>query len=132
MQVLVVEDDPVIGELMAWVLAAEAHEATVVCTTTEAMSRIEGGNIDLIIADLEAGHYGDWIWQRITQLRRSAPRTPIIVCTGHSEAAKVLPAEHGVSAIILKPFELHDFIAQVGYFKGLNSLSSLVSPSVSD
>lgn len=128
MHVLVVEDDAAIGELMAWVLAAEAYQATVVCTTTEALSHMESGEIDLIIADLEHGHHGAGIWQRIIQLRQSAPRTPIIVCTAYGEATKVLPAEHAVSAIITKPFELDDFITQVGAFKELTSPSSLVAP----
>ena len=111
--VLVVEDDPTIRELMVGVLAEEGYRAKIASTTPEVLPLIEADGIDLIIAELGPGPYGDGAWQRLSLLRQAAPHTPIIVCTGYGEALKVPPQERDVNAILTKPFDIDELVSQV-------------------
>lgn len=111
--VLVIEDDPSIGALMLEVLGEAGYCVTVIRTAQDAVRTVEAGGVDLIIADLNRGAYSDGLWNGIDQLRRVSQTTPIIVCTGHSEARKVSLVQHNVSTIIMKPFDIDDLLIQV-------------------
>jgi DNA-binding response OmpR family regulator len=105
---------------MTEVLTEEGYRVTVSPTATGAIPHIQTDGIDLIIADLDRGVYSDVLWNGIEQLRQTSPTTPIIVCTGHSEAGKVELTQHNVSTIIMKPFDIDDLLAQVSHFTTSN------------
>jgi two-component system, repressor protein LuxO len=114
--VLVVEDDASIGALMTALLTDGGHNVTVIQTAQGALPYLHAGGIDLIIADLDRGVYSGLLWNGIDQLRHAAPTTPIIICTGHSEASKVPLREHDVSTVIMKPFDIEEMMTEVGRF----------------
>ena len=103
---LVVEDDPAIAEMFRNILLEERYGVFLASTTTDALSILSSYRVDLIIADLEPGLYADPSWKGVRQLRQAAPNIPLIVCTGHQQAAKVPPEHEGIGATLLKPFEL--------------------------
>jgi CheY-like chemotaxis protein len=113
---LVVEDDATIAEMFALMLAVEGYEVRPASTTAEALAILSRYNVDLIMADLAPGPYADASWESVRQLQRAAPTIPMIVCTGHNEAAKVPPEQEGVDAILLKPFDLDHLLALIAQF----------------
>ena len=116
--VLVVEPDPSVGDLLQETLQLVGRQATVVRSTDEALALAAEHRFDLIITDPGQPTFGDEtaIWQPVSQLRHVAPSTPIIVCTSYNRAATVAPADKGVDAIILKPFDIDDLLGQVARF----------------
>jgi len=114
--ILVIDDDPQMGRLMARVLQRQGHivhEANGGRKGMEVFRRISPA---LVISDIVMPD-GEGI-ETIREMRREAPEMPILAVSGGSHQALYLRAATslGASASLEKPFEPGDLVALVTEF----------------
>jgi len=110
-KVLVVEDDPTLGGLIASILEEEGFDSVVVRDGREAMKCISADQPDAITLDLELpGVDGRFILNRLWQW--GAGRVPVVVV---SAATELLSREdrRRVSCTLRKPFDVLDLVQAV-------------------
>jgi two-component system alkaline phosphatase synthesis response regulator PhoP len=112
LKVVIIEDDPDIGELL------ELHLRELPCQTTRFLDGLEGfefvrqHQFDLLILDINLpGMDGMMICER---LRSSKITTPIIMLTARTgEDDRVSGLEYGADDYLTKPFSMREFMARV-------------------
>ncbi|GAB4253523.1 ATP-binding protein [Deferrisoma sp.] len=103
-RVLVVDDEPAVGEAAAAMLRALGYRAELVADPAEALARVEAepGAWDLVLSDQTMpGMTGDELCRR---LRRAAPDLPVLLCTGYHETLdESAAAAAGAAGLVFKP-----------------------------
>ncbi|RMG84988.1 MAG: response regulator, partial [Candidatus Dadabacteria bacterium] len=103
-RVLVVDDEPAVGEATAAMLRALGYRAERVADPGEALARVEAqpGAWDLVLSDQTMpGMTGDELCRR---LRRAAPDLPVLLCTGYHETLdESAAAAAGAAGLVFKP-----------------------------
>lgn len=108
-RILIVEDDEVLAQLMASVLADAGYDPAVVHSPDAAQ-----GTYDLVVADYLAPAFEPGRpWPHLDLLRRLSRGGPILGCTGHHDALADTPASLGVSALTPKPFDVDELVQTV-------------------
>jgi len=111
-RVLVVEDDPNVGEVISRYLQREGFEAPVIRNGIEALEVQTTEGSDLIILDLMLPGFGGL--EIAKQLRLQNDMTPIIILTAkHSESDVVLGLGLGADDYVAKPFSPAELVARV-------------------
>ena len=113
-RILLVDDDPLITELVVDMLGMEGHEVDTAPDGIEALRRLESQRYDLIITDLHMPKLdGSGFYRQLTE-RRTHPLRKIIFLTGTTGTSTEhrLIQESGVP-ILLKPFNVVDMIELV-------------------
>ena len=113
-RILLVDDDPLITELVVDMLGMEGHEVDTAPDGIEALRRLESQRYDLIITDLHMPKLdGSGFYRQLTE-RRTHPLRKIIFLTGTTGTSPEhrLIQESGVP-ILLKPFNVVDLIELV-------------------
>jgi PAS domain S-box-containing protein len=109
-RILVVEDDTVVAELAASMLAELGFEATVAHSAKEALERLAGGEKPkLIFSDIVMPGGISGI-ELALKVRRRFPELPILLTTGYSEQ---VAGSHGFP-VLQKPYELDSLAGAVG------------------
>ena len=109
--ILVVEDDPGIGELILEVLNDIAgYHATRVPTGAAALA-VAGVNTDLIILDVRLPDLSGFAVYDLLRARLSTATTPMLFMTAGRHDAEF--AQRGVSSWLPKPFVLKDLVERV-------------------
>jgi CheY-like chemotaxis protein len=114
-QILVVDDEPLIRHSMKMLLEHDGHKVCAVESGEAALELLAQRRFDLIITDFSMpGMHGD---QLVACIRASLPDQPIIMATAFVEEYKVFGQASGnVDALLLKPFsfkELRETIERV-------------------
>jgi len=117
-RVLVVEDEPAIGALVAAALEAMGYQ---VVTKEEGRSAVnacdeacrQGCRFDLVISDLSLP--GEWDGnQTVARMRAIDPDLKAIISSGYDHAPILLHhREHGFAGAIAKPFEMSQLVRLV-------------------
>ena len=121
--VLVVDDDPLLRELITEALLGEGYRVATAGDGSEAMDEVEAEEPSLILLD--------WMMPRmdggafVTELRRRQPDTaiPILVMTAGGEARE-RAASIRADGFIRKPFELALLLDQVARYVKLSDGSA--------
>ena len=110
--ILVVEDEPVVAEVVERYLRRDGHTVRVVGDGAEAMDAVADLDPDLIVLDLMLpGLDGMEICRRV----REHSQTPIIMLTARGEETdKLLGLELGADDYVTKPFSPRELAARVG------------------
>lgn len=112
-RVLVVEDEPHIGELVALHLGLEGLTAEVVGDGADALERLRSQSFDLVILDIMLpGLDGLTV---LKALRRDSPNSdvPVLLLTARREESdKVLGLESGADDYLAKPFGVRELVAR--------------------
>jgi DNA-binding NtrC family response regulator len=101
-QILIVDDDAVVGQSFDRVLTQQGYEITTVLSGEEALNKIDDNSYDLVFTDIRMpGMDGLEVAERIMD---RCPWTPVVVITGYGteeneKKAKVL----GTSGFVRKP-----------------------------
>jgi two-component system, OmpR family, response regulator MprA len=111
-RVLVVEDEPLIAEVVARALGREGLTVGVVGDGDAALRAVHAEPFDLIVLDLRLpGRDGLEVCREI---RRTDGATPIIMLTARDSLEdKVLGLDSGADDYVTKPFELEELLARV-------------------
>lgn len=101
--VLVVDDDAGVRTALGQLLRSEAYSVTLAANGQEALDRLEGGDIDLVLLDLNMPVKNGWdTFERITSVN---PSLPIILITARPDQHRLAVAA-GASALMEKPLNL--------------------------
>src|SRR5712691_5077381 len=112
MQVLVVEDEPLIAEFVASALGREGLRVDVVGDRDAALRAVNAGPYDLLVLDLMLPGRGGL--EVCREIRRTDGRTPIIMLTARDALEdKVIGLDSGADDYVTKPFELEELLARV-------------------
>ena len=83
MKVLIADDDPVIRQVLADILAGLGHETAETATAAETMQAAQDGGFDLVLLDLAFPDCADL--STLAALRERAPGTDVIMVTAQTE-----------------------------------------------
>ncbi len=126
-RVLVVEDDPQVGEIIQWNLFAAGYPTTVVEDGLSALRMFDEIRPALITIDLNVPEVSGF---RLVELfKRHAPNVPVIVVTAlaFEEAEEI--ARVGVDDFVTKPFDPYQLVEKVDYLLTHRQLPRYSLPS---
>jgi DNA-binding response OmpR family regulator len=112
-ELLLVEDDPDIGDQLSEALAAQAHRVRWARTGRAALGQVaRGDRIDLVLLDLGLPDIDGTALCR--QLRAALPDVVIVVLTARAEEIDVvLGLDAGADDYLTKPFRLVELLARI-------------------
>jgi DNA-binding response OmpR family regulator len=111
-RILLVEDDPTIGEVLTSSLRSHAYEVSWERTGTDALGRAGTGAVDLVLLDLGLPDL-DGV-EVCRQLRRLQPGCVLVMLTARSaEMDVVVGLEAGADDYLVKPVRLAEFHARI-------------------
>lgn len=110
--ILVVDDEKNIREGLGKALEMEGYDVQLAADGVEALTHINGGAVDLVIADLKMPRMsGEELLKRVAA---SYPTVPVIILTGHGTIESAVQAMHnGAYDFITKPLNLDRLSALV-------------------
>ena len=115
-RVLVVDDDPVIRDLLRATLDGD-FEVSEAREGDEALRHLAADDADLVILDWQMP--GRWGGEILAELKRTRPDLPVVVLTGHPEQqTQVIAAGLGASAFLPKPFSPIDLARPIEHVLG--------------
>ncbi len=116
-RILIIEDDPLVGQSLKVLLQKSGFEATTVPIGLAALDSVVRETFDLILADVRMpGMNGIETLKAIRELRSQfeLPRLPEIIITAYEdEEIRQEAARMGISDFILKPFDLKELISVI-------------------
>ena len=117
LRVLVVEDEPLVQEVIAGYLQAAGHEVVTASNGREGLERFHAGRFDLVITDQGMPEMTGT--QLAAAVKQVAPEKPILLLTGWGEQLKAADERPpGIDLILSKP---------VGLSALLDAVASLVA-----
>ncbi|OGG56204.1 MAG: hypothetical protein A3F84_16430 [Candidatus Handelsmanbacteria bacterium RIFCSPLOWO2_12_FULL_64_10] len=116
LRVLIVDDDPAIGELIAEYLASDGHTAERAASGREGLEKFRGERFDLVVTDRAMPEMsGD---QMAVAAKQIAPGVPVLMLTGFGDMMQVSGERpRDVDFILGKPVthaRLREVLAKVG------------------
>jgi DNA-binding response OmpR family regulator len=113
-RVLIVDDEPEIGRILALILGAAGFEATAVEGGRAALARIAQAPPDVVLLDVRMpGLDGFEVLRQVRESPATA-RLPVLMLTANTgDAERTRAAELGADDFIAKPFEAADTVARV-------------------
>lgn len=110
--ILVAEDDTAVREFVGRALRQDGHEVTVVNDGQQALSALEEGKFDLVLADIVMPKL-DGIALAL-KAAKDYPWTPVLLMTGYAaERQRAHNLDALINDVIAKPFTLADIRASV-------------------
>jgi DNA-binding response OmpR family regulator len=110
-QVLVVDDEPMVREVLARYLRREGFDVAVAADGEEALARLQSEDPDLVLLDLMLPRVDGY--EVLRQLRARAD-TPVIMITARGgETDRVVGLEIGADDYVTKPFSPREVVARV-------------------
>ncbi|MDF1535365.1 MAG: sigma-54 dependent transcriptional regulator [bacterium] len=106
-KVLIVDDEPGMRSLLTRVMEKEGYQSRAVADGAEALKSIQGGEWDLVIADIDMPVM-DGI-ELLKRLRDTVPRLPVIMITAYATVESAVQAmKSGAFDYITKPFAMDE------------------------
>lgn len=107
LKILVVDDEPIVGERLGATLQREGHSVSVFVDPATALRALESEAFDIVISDIRMGEV-DGI-QVLEHVQRNSNRTKVIMITGYAtlEVARESLTK-GAFDFIAKPFKLRE------------------------
>jgi len=114
-KVLVIEDEPIIAEMMNILLEVGGYKVISLSDTTQARKKLKEKNIGLVLLDLQLrGENGQSLCEFIKG-DEELKSIPVVLVSANKNLSKICK-ECGADACIAKPFEIDDFMAKVKEF----------------
>jgi DNA-binding response OmpR family regulator len=112
MRILLVEDDPMIGEQLLDLLRAESYAVDWVKDGEMADTALQGQNYDLVLLDLGLPRLDGM--SVLKALRARKQRMPVLIATARDALEqRVMGLDAGADDYVLKPFELDELLARI-------------------
>jgi diguanylate cyclase (GGDEF)-like protein len=113
-RILVVEDDPEIRYLLTTILVGEGREVLSAATGAEGRSRLEAGDVDLVVLDLILPDVdGRSLLSQMRDRAETAPVQVIVVTARGGPEARQDGYALGADAFVEKPFDPDELAADV-------------------
>jgi DNA-binding response OmpR family regulator len=111
MRILLVEDDPLLGEGIATAFRQAAMTVDLLHDGVAALAAIRAGGFDVVVLDLGLPRMDGS--QVLRELRRSDIRVPVLVLSARDRVQeRVLGLELGADDYLTKPFDSNELIAR--------------------
>ena len=105
-RILILDDDPVIANLLQKILANLGYQTTVFTSSVEALKQYKTSpeSFDLVLTDMTMPQMtGATLAGKLLEIN---PQLPIIICTGYSESVDKAKAKSlGIRGFLMKPIE---------------------------
>lgn len=112
MRLLIVEDEPRMGELLVRGMTEEGHAVDLCTTAAEARRRVDLVGYDVIVLDWGLPD-GDGL-SLLQQWRGAGVNTPVLLLTARgSSGEKVLGLRTGADDYLVKPFDFDELVARL-------------------
>ncbi|MBZ0170478.1 acetoacetate metabolism regulatory protein AtoC [Candidatus Methylomirabilis lanthanidiphila] len=112
-RILVVDDDPFIGELLAVLFEQEGFEVQIAQDGCAGLLAFSEGHFNLIVTDFSMPRMTGL--ELAAAVRKTDPLVPIILVTGEANAIDAKAARQvGINRVIPKPFKLDELRKCVG------------------
>ncbi|MGA2975259.1 MAG: response regulator [Spirochaetia bacterium] len=116
---LVVEDDPIIMNLIVILLEREGHKVLQASTAEEGITLAAGQTPDLILMDVALPGMDGLEATRILKSREDTRRIPVVALTAQAMKQDTERAERaGCDGFIAKPVSTRAFLSEVARFLG--------------
>src|ERR1700733_3551263 len=89
-KILIVEDDALMLEVMAYILISNGYEVFTLSNGNEVFNNIKLNHPDLVIIDLVLPGIGGLEMCQLIKLNRTTRNLPVIMCTGDEEPTESL------------------------------------------
>jgi two-component system cell cycle response regulator DivK len=117
--ILVVEDDPLIMDLIAILLEREGHAVARAATAEQGLALAEQGAPDLVLMDIALPGIDGLAAARILKSRAATRAVPVVALTAQAMRADAeAAARAGCDGFIAKPISTRAFLQQVTAFLG--------------
>jgi response regulator RpfG family c-di-GMP phosphodiesterase len=122
--ILVVDDDSVIRDYLSSLLGASRYLVVTATDGIEALERLAGFSVDLIITDLKMPKMDGYeLCRRLSEDSRYS-NIPVVIISGQSERSdRVRGLELGAMDFLIKPFHMTEVIAKVRNWVNYHQLS---------
>ncbi len=105
-RVLVIDDDPLVLELIQIILESEGHEVTILASADQALEQARAVQPDLVFLDIVMQtRHG---LEVLAELRETMPQLPVVLLSGAVTQVEDMPAIArglGAHAFLEKPFD---------------------------
>nr|WP_294945151.1 response regulator [uncultured Mucilaginibacter sp.] len=115
--VLVIEDEPIIGEMMCILLEIEGYKVVSLGDTGLARQKLESKEIALVMLDLNLGGEDGQSMCRYIKQQPDFQDIPVILVSGNADLEQI-KNECGADDYLAKPFGLEDFVKKVNKLAG--------------
>jgi DNA-binding response OmpR family regulator len=110
-RILVVEDEPRLGELLRLYLERDGHAVTVVGDGRTAIDAVEADGVDLVVLDLMLPGLGG---EAVLEAIRDHGDIPVLIASAkRSDAERIAGLRMGADDYLAKPFNPHELTARV-------------------
>jgi len=111
-KVLVIEDEPIIAEMMCILLEIEGYKVISLADTERARRKLHDQEVSLVMLDLKLkGEAGQSMCQYIKS-QADIKDIPVVLVSANPDLPEICQT-CGADDYIAKPFDLHDFMAKV-------------------
>ncbi len=108
-RILVIDDEPEVAAVVRDVLVAEGHTVDTATSGSHGVELADVSDYDLVFTDLGMPDMSGW--EVADKIRRSRPRTPIVMITGWGMSVDDGEARRrGVATVVHKPFDIAELV----------------------
>ncbi len=111
-KVLIIEDEPVIAEMISMILEDEGFEVISLSDTGWARYKLDAKEVNLVMLDLQLKGEGGASICNYIKTTLDLKHIPVILVSGNADIERI-KEECGADDLIKKPFELNHFISKV-------------------
>ncbi len=113
-KLLVIEDEPIVLEMLSHSLEASGYELITAVDGEDGLAKTIEHELDLIITDMSLPKITGWDLIKLIREHDSANPAPIIALTAHATSEdRVAAYEAGVSAYESKPLDIKKLLARI-------------------
>jgi DNA-binding response OmpR family regulator len=110
-RILVVEDEPRLGEILRLYLEREGHAVTVVTDGRAAIAAVDADPVDLVVLDLMLPGVGG---EAVLAAIRDRGDTPVLIASAkRSDIERIAGLRMGADDYLAKPYNPHELTARV-------------------
>ncbi len=122
--ILVVDDDPVIRDYLSSLLSSAGYLVVTATNGVEALERLAGFSVDLVITDLKMPSMDGYEFCRRLSEDPRYSNIPVVIISGQSERSdRVRGLELGALDFLIKPFHMTEVMAKVRNWVNYHQLS---------
>jgi DNA-binding response OmpR family regulator len=114
-RVLIIEDEPVIAEMISMILEDQGFSVISLSDTGWARTKLHRNEADIVLLDVKLKGEGGKSICKYIKHSKDLKHIPVILVSG-SPDIEVVAKESGADGFIKKPFELDHFIKKVQIF----------------
>ena len=106
-KILIVDDDPLLRELLTELLETESHAVETAESGMEGLTKLREGRFQLAVLDIDMPLLNGLETLKLIRRDPKLAKLPVLMCTAHNMMASLDAAfESGATGYIVKPFDV--------------------------